>query len=71
MPNIGWPTAHTYKQFDASKLPLFGVIRLVNIFYDHYLLHFIYSTSHYPIGYSNKWSISKLHVDVNIKEMST
>lgn len=20
MPNIGWPTAHTYKQFEASKL---------------------------------------------------
>lgn len=23
MPNIGWPTAHTYKQFEASKLRTF------------------------------------------------
>lgn len=23
MPNIGWPTAHTYKQFEASMLRTF------------------------------------------------
>lgn len=53
MPNIGWPKAHN-AQFEASKFHTskkhcFGVIILINIFYDRNLLHFIYSTSHYPI----------------------
>lgn len=65
MPNIGWPKAHN-EQFEAnkfrtSKKHCFGVIILINIFYDCNLLHFIYSTSHYPIDYGKKWSISKLH----------